>query len=141
MHCCILTNRWPPCRGAGIVHRLDKETSGIMVVARSLRAHTSLVEQLQARQMSRVYRAVATGELITGGTVDAPIGRHPRDRKRMAVVRSGKAGDQPLPRAAALHRRNQCWRCRWSPDVHTRSVSTWHISGTRWWGTLHTAVP
>jgi 23S rRNA pseudouridine1911/1915/1917 synthase len=76
---------------AGIVHRLDKETSGVMVVARSLRAHTRLVEQLQSRRMSRVYRAIATGEVITGGTVDAPIGRHPRERKRMAVVASGKS--------------------------------------------------
>ncbi len=75
---------------SGIVHRLDKDTTGVMVVARSLRAHTSLVEQLQARQMSRVYEAVASGETNTSGTVDAPIGRHPRDRKRMAVVLSGK---------------------------------------------------
>ena len=75
---------------AGIVHRLDKETTGVMVVARSLRAHTSLVRQLQTRQMSRVYRAVSNGDLAAGGTVDAPIGRHPRDRKRMAVVASGK---------------------------------------------------
>lgn len=75
---------------AGLVHRLDKDTTGVMVVARSLRAHTSLVEQLQARTMSRVYRAVVIGEVISGGTVDAPIGRHPRDRKRMAVVGSGK---------------------------------------------------
>jgi len=75
---------------SGIVHRLDKDTSGVMVVARSLRAHTSLVEQLQTRAMSRIYRAVAVGNIVAGGTVDAPIGRHPRDRKRMAVVRSGK---------------------------------------------------
>jgi len=75
---------------AGIVHRLDKDTSGIMVVARSLRAHNSLVEQLQTREMSRVYRAVVTGEMIAGGQVDAPIGRHPVDRKRMAVVASGR---------------------------------------------------
>lgn len=75
---------------AGLVHRLDKDTTGVMVVARSLRAHTSLVDQLQKREMSRVYRAVAIGELISGGTVDKPIGRHPRDRKRMAVVASGK---------------------------------------------------
>jgi 23S rRNA pseudouridine1911/1915/1917 synthase len=61
-----------------------------MVVARSLRAHTSLVKQLQARTMSRVYHALAVGELISGGRVDAPIGRHPVDRKRMAVVASGK---------------------------------------------------
>lgn len=75
---------------AGIVHRLDKETTGVMVVARSLRAHTGLVRQLQTREMSRVYRAVATGDVAAGGTVDAAIGRHPRDRKRMAVVAGGK---------------------------------------------------
>ncbi len=75
---------------SGIVHRLDKDTTGVMVVARSLRAHTSLVEQLQARQMSRVYEALAKGETNMSGTVDAPIGRHPRDRKRMAVVAAGK---------------------------------------------------
>jgi 23S rRNA pseudouridine1911/1915/1917 synthase len=75
---------------SGIVHRLDKDTSGVMVVARSLRAHTSLVDQLQTRKMSRIYRAVAAGNIVAGGTVDAPIGRHPGDRKRMAVVPSGK---------------------------------------------------
>lgn len=75
---------------SGIVHRLDKDTTGVMVVARSLRAHTSLVEQLQARQMSRVYEALARGETDASGTINAPIGRHPRDRKRMAVVVVGK---------------------------------------------------
>ncbi len=75
---------------AGIVHRLDKDTSGIMVVARSLIAHTSLVDQLQSRTMGREYDAVVVGELTGGATVDAPIGRHPRDRKKMAVVASGK---------------------------------------------------
>ena len=75
---------------AGIVHRLDKDTSGVMVVARSLRAHSSLVEQLQQRSMSRVYHAVAHGDLLSGGSVDAPIGRHPRHRKKMAVVQSGR---------------------------------------------------
>ncbi|PSF05874.1 23S rRNA pseudouridine(1911/1915/1917) synthase RluD [Marinobacter fuscus] len=75
---------------AGIVHRLDKDTSGIMVVARSLIAHTSLVDQLQSRTMGREYEAVVVGSLTGGATVDAPIGRHPQDRKRMAVVPSGK---------------------------------------------------
>ena len=75
---------------SGIVHRLDKDTSGVMVVARSLRAHTQLVQQLQAREMSRVYFALVQGEPVSGGTVDAPVGRHPRDRKRMAVVASGR---------------------------------------------------
>jgi 23S rRNA pseudouridine1911/1915/1917 synthase len=71
---------------AGIVHRLDKDTSGVMVVARSLRAHTALVEQLQARDMHRQYVAVVYGSMIAGGSVDAPIGRHPRDRLRQAIV-------------------------------------------------------
>ena len=75
---------------SGLVHRLDKDTSGVMVVARSLRAHTSLVAQLQARSMSRIYEAVAAGEIRRRGTVDEPIARHPRDRKRMAVVAGGK---------------------------------------------------
>jgi 23S rRNA pseudouridine1911/1915/1917 synthase len=75
---------------AGIVHRLDKDTSGVMAVARSLRAHHSLVEQLQARSMSRVYVTVVAGKTAAKGTIDAPIGRHPVDRKRMAVVPSGK---------------------------------------------------
>ena len=75
---------------AGIVHRLDKDTSGLMVVARSLSAHKSLVEQLQARSVHREYLALVQSVLAAGGTVDAPIGRHHRDRLRMAVVESGK---------------------------------------------------
>ncbi|MGQ0332779.1 23S rRNA pseudouridine(1911/1915/1917) synthase RluD [Halomonas elongata] len=75
---------------AGIVHRLDKDTSGLMVVAKTLVAQTALVEQLQARTVSREYDAVAVGAMTAGGTLDAPIGRHPRDRKRQAVNASGK---------------------------------------------------
>jgi len=75
---------------AGIVHRLDKDTSGIMVAARSLVAHTSLVDQLQTRTMGREYEAVVVGTLTGGATVDAPIGRHPRERKKMAVIPGGK---------------------------------------------------
>ncbi len=75
---------------AGIVHRLDKDTSGLMVVARSLAAQTDLVRQLQARSVSRQYLALAWGELPAPVWVDAPIGRHPRDRLRMAVVAGGK---------------------------------------------------
>jgi 23S rRNA pseudouridine1911/1915/1917 synthase len=75
---------------AGIVHRLDKDTSGVMVVARSLRAHHSLVQQLQERRMGRTYRAIACGRPPERGTVDSPIGRHPRDRVKMAVVAAGK---------------------------------------------------
>ena len=75
---------------AGIVHRLDKETSGLLVVAKTLTAQTSLVRQLQARTVSRVYAAVAHGRIARGGKVDAPVGRHPVQRTRMAVVASGK---------------------------------------------------
>jgi 23S rRNA pseudouridine1911/1915/1917 synthase len=75
---------------AGVVHRLDKDTSGLLVVARSLRAHTRLVEQLQAREFEREYQAVINGMLTAGGTVDAPIGRHPSQRTKMAVSESGR---------------------------------------------------
>lgn len=75
---------------AGIVHRLDKETSGLMVVARTLAAQTNLVRQLQARSVSREYTALAHGVLVTDGTVDAPIGRHPSQRTKMTVIPSGK---------------------------------------------------
>ena len=75
---------------AGIVHRLDKDTSGLLVVARTLEAQKQLVEQLQARQFLREYLAVVNGVLTAGGTVEAPIGRHPVQRKRMAVVENGK---------------------------------------------------
>lgn len=74
---------------AGVVHRLDKETSGVMVVAKSLPAHADLVAQLQARSVSRDYYAICVGALTGGGTVDAAIGRHPRMRKKMAVVTVG----------------------------------------------------
>jgi 23S rRNA pseudouridine1911/1915/1917 synthase len=75
---------------AGIVHRLDKDTSGLMVVARTTAAHRALVAALQARRVRREYRALVTGAVTAGGTVDAPIGRHPVHRTRMAVVASGK---------------------------------------------------
>lgn len=75
---------------SGIVHRLDKDTSGVMVVARSLKAHNALVSQLQDRSMRRIYRAVVHGATKKKGTVDAPIGRNPHDRQRMAVVTKGR---------------------------------------------------
>ncbi|OED41267.1 RNA pseudouridine synthase [Endozoicomonas sp. (ex Bugula neritina AB1)] len=75
---------------AGIVHRLDKDTTGLMVVARNLAAHTDLVSQLQDRSVSREYEAVVKGVLTAGGVVDAPIARHPHNRLRMAVVQGGK---------------------------------------------------
>jgi len=74
---------------AGIVHRLDKDTTGLMVVAKTLQAQAHLVEQLQARTVHREYDAIVNGAMVSGGMVDAPLGRHPRDRQRQAVLESG----------------------------------------------------
>lgn len=74
---------------AGIVHRLDKDTSGLMVVAKTLAAQTHLVRELQARTMKRHYLALVLGRIERDGSVDAPIGRHPTQRIRMAVVKNG----------------------------------------------------
>ena len=75
---------------AGIVHRLDKDTSGLMVVAKTIEAQTDLQRQLAARSVRRVYLAVVEGRLFGEGRIEAPIGRHPRERTRMAVVERGK---------------------------------------------------
>ncbi len=75
---------------AGLIHRLDKNTTGLLLVARSLPAHTALVQQLQQRRIQREYQALTVGIPITGGIVDQPIGRHPVHRKRMAVLAGGK---------------------------------------------------
>ena len=81
---------------AGIVHRLDKDTSGLMVVAKTLEAQTKLVRELQAREVKRVYWAVAQGVFDRAeGQVDAPIGRHPTQRTRMAVLAEGAPGTKP----------------------------------------------
>ena len=75
---------------AGIVHRIDKDTSGLLAIARSVTAHHHLVEQLQAHSFLREYQAIITGTPVSGGTIDAPIGRHPVHRTRMAVTMQGK---------------------------------------------------
>ncbi len=76
---------------AGIVHRLDKDTSGLLVIARTLTAQTSLVRQLAERSVHRAYEAVCVGVLTSGGTIEAPIARHRVDRKRMTVRSDGRA--------------------------------------------------
>ena len=73
----------------GIVHRLDRDTTGLMVVAASLPAHTHLLRQFRQRSIHRGYTAVCRGAMTSGGTIEAPLGRHPRSRTRMAVVVSG----------------------------------------------------
>lgn len=75
---------------AGIVQRLDKDTSGLMVIARTPETHTYLVAQLQARKIRREYQAIVSGVMTAGGTVNRPIGRHVRKRVQMAVVDTGK---------------------------------------------------
>ncbi len=75
---------------AGIVHRLDKETTGIMVVARTLESHTFLVNRLQERNIKREYQAVICGQLVAGGSIENKMGRHPVHRTKMAVTNSGK---------------------------------------------------
>ena len=74
----------------GIVHRLDKDTSGLLVIARNLRAHAHLVRQLQERSMGRTYLALCYRYITAGGTIDQPLGRHPRDRLKMAIREDGK---------------------------------------------------
>jgi 23S rRNA pseudouridine1911/1915/1917 synthase len=75
---------------AGIIHRLDKNTSGLLVVAKTPLALHDLSAQLKARTLTRIYQTIVSGILISGGTVNAPIGRHPMQRKRMAVIDTGK---------------------------------------------------
>jgi 23S rRNA pseudouridine1911/1915/1917 synthase len=88
-----LLHRYPELSAvprAGLVHRLDKDTSGLLVVARHLRAHKSLVDQLQERSMGREYDAIVQGTVISGGEISEPIGRHQKDRLRMTVREGGR---------------------------------------------------
>jgi len=93
---------------AGIVHRIDKDTSGLLVVARTLEAHAALVEALREHAVQREYLALCVGNLTGGGTVDKPIGRHRTDRLRMAVRSDGRAAtthyriEERLPRHTLL---------------------------------------
>ncbi len=118
---------------AGIVHRLDKDTTGLMVVAKTIPAQTHLVEALQARQITREYEAIAIGHMTAGGTVDAPS----------AVTRPSVPTWPWCPMGASLSPTTGCTRssvatpvcgCDWKPVVPTRSVSTWPTSSIRWWG-------
>ena len=81
---------------AGIVHRLDKDTSGILVVAKTLQAQTHLVNQLQNRAFEREYETIVQGEMISGGTVDEAIGRHPVHRVKMAVMKNPNNGKEAI---------------------------------------------
>lgn len=97
---------------AGIVHRLDKDTSGLLVVAKTLAAHIDLVRQLQARTVSRIYLAVVHGRVTRSGTIEAPVGRHPTQRTRMAVVARGKPAVTHYEASEALGAAATLLRCR-----------------------------
>jgi 23S rRNA pseudouridine1911/1915/1917 synthase len=85
----------------GIVHRLDKDTTGLLVVARTIEAHTALVRMLEAHDIQREYEAVCVGVMTGGGNVDAPIGRHPMDRLRQAIREDGR---EAVTHYRVLHR-------------------------------------
>ncbi len=93
---------------AGIVHRLDKETSGLLVVAKTLAAQTDLVRQLQARTVKRQYLAVVAGQVKPSGKVDAPIGRHPLQRIKMAVVPESRGGKPAVTHFRLLEQFAHC---------------------------------
>ena len=110
---------------AGIVHRLDKDTTGLLVVAKTLTAHQALVAALERREIRRTYEAICQGVMTGGGEVDAPIGRHPRERLRMAVVTRGRPSVTHYPRHRAFSR----------ADSHTgRARDRAHASDPRAYG-------
>ena len=87
---------------AGIIHRLDKDTSGLLMIGKTLESHTALVRALARREVSRHYLAVCCGVLTGGGSIDAPIGRHPVDRLSMSVREGGKPAVTHYQGAAAV---------------------------------------
>ena len=106
-----LLHRVPAIAGvprAGIVHRLDKETSGLLVVAKTLAAQTDLVRQLQARTVKRQYLAIATGVVGRAATVDAPLGRHPVQRTKMAVVPIERGGKPAVTHVRVVEQFAHC---------------------------------
>lgn len=126
---------------AGIVHRLDKDTSGLMVVARTRAVMDTLIQAIAARDVSRQYLAVAHGQWSgpNSRTVDAPIGRDPRNRLRMAIVNlASQSGKWRAPTLFCwTTRRKDAWCAAFStPGARTRFVCTWRRWAIRWWRTL-----
>jgi len=114
---------------AGIVHRLDKDTTGLMVVAKNLMAQNALVEQLQDRSMGREYEAVSVGVMTGGGKVDAPIGRHAKDRKRMTVTDTGSKPAVTHYRVLQRYRGHTHIRCKLETGrTHQIRVHMAHIN-------------
>ena len=140
-----LVHRYPDLAGLeeqrfGLVHRLDKDTSGLLLVARSAAVHTALQDMLRRRTIARTYLALVIGEPpATRGTIDAPIGRDRSTPTRMAVDAGGR---RPAPTTGAWRagRGRRCWRCRSSRVAPTRSGSTWPPSDSPWSGTAPTVA-
>ena len=113
----------------GIVHRIDMNTTGVLVVCKNDFAHNSLAEQLKVHSITRVYYAIVFGNLREDeGTVHAPIGRHPVDRKRMAVNERSRITAY-WNASGRIHLSSAAWR----RDAHTRSASIWQASVIRFW--------
>lgn len=114
----------------GIVHRLDRATSGLMVAAKSLRAHTSLVAQLQSRKVKREYSAVCIGALTGGGTVDTLMGRHPRARKKWQWWPSTVKRQSLTIACKNVFSTTPILPCDWKLAALTRFVCIWRICTT-----------
>ena len=115
---------------AGIVHRLDVGTSGLMVVAKSERAYTELKRQFHDREVGKIYHAVVQGHPDpSSGTIDAPIGRHPGASWRFAITADGKAVGDALRERSRRSRTRRCSRSSSRRDARTRSGCTWRRSG------------
>ena len=109
---------------AGIVHRLDKNTTGLLVIAKTLQAHKVLVTQMEQRSVKRKYVAIAQGAMVAGATIDEPIARHPVNRQRMAVVR---AGGRTGREAITHYRVRERFRCHTMIDVQLETGRTHQI--------------
>ncbi|XPE57003.1 pseudouridine synthase [Shigella flexneri] len=132
--------RLPMYRVRASGHRLDKDTTGLMVVAKTVPAQTRLVESLQLREITREYEAVAIRHTTAGGSVEEPISRHPTKRTHMAVDPMGKPanalsdyGRLPCAHASAATSGNRTYA--------TRSACTWRISPIRWWAIRLLVMP
>ena len=134
--------RWPPpasasatsgaAERAGIVHRLDVGTSGLMVVAKSERAYTALKRAFHDREVEKIYHAVVQGHPDPlAGTIDAPIGRHPRSRLEVRGHRRRQAVASRTTRRSRRSAAPRCWRSTSRPAARTRSACTWPPSGIR----------